>query len=116
MLSITILPTIYSSLLNIDPTWTYKILYPPIFSFVPLILFKLWQRKLGSMKAFVASFLLVAQNTFYTEMLGLNRQMIGDLFFDLFYHFQLCINSIPLWTRRNFPDVFMPRSALFAHI
>lgn len=83
MLSITILPTIYSSLLNIDPTWTYKILYPPIFSFVPLILFKLWQRKLGSMKAFVASFLLMAQNTFYTEMLGLNRQMIGDLFFAL---------------------------------
>jgi uncharacterized membrane protein len=83
MLSITILPTIYSSLLNIDTTWTYKILYPSIFSFVPLILFKLWQRKLGSMKAFVASFLLMAQNTFYTEMLGLNRQMIGDLFFVL---------------------------------
>jgi uncharacterized membrane protein len=83
MLSITILPTIYSSLLNIDPTWTYKILYPLIFSFVPLTLFKLWQRRLGGMKAFVASFLLMAQNTFYTEMLGLNRQMIGDLFFAL---------------------------------
>jgi len=83
MLSITILPTIYSSLINIDPTLTYKILYPLIFSFVPLTLFKLWQRRLGSMKAFVASFLLMAQNTFYTEMLGLNRQMIGDLFFAL---------------------------------
>jgi uncharacterized membrane protein len=83
MLSITILPTIYSKLLNVNPTWIYKILYPSLFSFVPLILFKLWQRNLGNMKAFVATFLIMAQNTFYTEIVGLNRQMIGELFLAL---------------------------------
>ncbi|MEM2779675.1 MAG: DUF2206 domain-containing protein [Candidatus Bathyarchaeia archaeon] len=83
MLSVTILPTIYSKLLNAGPTWIYKILYPTLFSFVPLILFKLWQRNFGSKKAFVAIFLLMAQNTFYTEIAVLNRQMIGELFFAL---------------------------------
>jgi len=83
MLSVTVLPTIYSILLNMDATWVYKILYPLIFSFVPLALYKLWQKNMGEKRAFIAAFLFMAQNTFYTEMLGLNRQMISELFFVL---------------------------------
>jgi len=83
MLSVTILPTIYSSLLNMDATWVLKILYPLIFSFVPLALYQLWQKNVGAKKAFIATFLFMAQNTFYTEMLGLNRQIIAELFFVL---------------------------------
>jgi len=83
MLSVTVLPTIYSSLLNMDATWVLKILYPLIFSFAPLALYQLWQKNLGEKRAFIATFLFMAQYTFYTEMLGLNRQMIGELFFVL---------------------------------
>lgn len=83
MLSVTILPTIYSSLLNMDATWVLKILYPIIFSFVPLALYKLWQKNIGAKRAFMAAFLFMAMSTFYTEMLGLNRQMIAELFFIL---------------------------------
>jgi uncharacterized membrane protein len=83
MLSITVLPTIYSSLLNMDSTWVMKILYPLIFSLVPLALYKLWQKNVGAKTAFIASFLFMAQNTFYTEMLGLNRQIVAELFFAL---------------------------------
>lgn len=83
MLSITILPTIYSVMLNIEATWLFKIVYPLIFSFVPLTLYKLWQRSIGGRKAFIAAFLFMATSTFYTEMLGLNRQMIAELFFAL---------------------------------
>jgi len=83
MLSVTILPTIYSSLLNMDSVWMFKILYPLLFSLVPLGLYCLWEKWFGSKLAFFAAFLFMAQQTFYTEMLGLNRQIIAELFFVL---------------------------------
>ncbi|MDH5694925.1 MAG: DUF2206 domain-containing protein, partial [Gammaproteobacteria bacterium] len=83
MLSVTILPTIYSSLLNMDSTWMFKILYPLIFSFVPLSLYQVWRGYVGKKYAFISAFLFMAQSTFYTEMLGLNRQMVAELFFVL---------------------------------
>lgn len=83
MLSITILPTIYANILNIDTQLLFKILTPLIFSFVPLGLYQLWQTYISKKYAFMASFLFMAQMTFYTEMLGLNRQMFAELFFVL---------------------------------
>jgi len=83
MLSITILPTIYSTLLNINPTWMFKILFPLIFSFVPLVLYQIWRAYIGKKYAFISTFLFMAQSTFYTEMLGLNRQIVAELFFVL---------------------------------
>jgi uncharacterized membrane protein len=83
MLSVTILPTVYSSLLNMDATWIFKILFPLIFSSVPVALYQVWQTYVGRKYAFISTFLFMAQSTFYTELLGLNRQMIAELFFVL---------------------------------
>lgn len=83
MLSVTLLPTLFSNLLNIDPTWVFKILFPFIFSFVPVGLYQFWHRRFGSSFAFVSGFLLIAQEAFYTEMNGLNRQMIAEVFYVL---------------------------------
>jgi uncharacterized membrane protein len=83
MLSITILPTTYSTLLNLDPTWMFKLLTPFLFSLVPLTLYYVWKQQIGAKYAFISTFLLMAQSTFYTEMLALNRQMIAELFFAL---------------------------------
>jgi len=83
MLSVTILPTIYSNLLNLELAWIFKIIYPTIFSLVPLGLYILWRGKLGSKAAFVSVFLLLSNAAFYSELLGLNRQMIAELFFVL---------------------------------
>ncbi|MFN3284467.1 MAG: hypothetical protein ACK40Q_09580, partial [Pseudothermotoga sp.] len=83
MLSVTILPTIYSSLLNIDSTWVFKSIFPLIFSFVPLGLYQIWKGYVGKKYAFISAFLFMSYETFYTEMLGLNRQMIAELFFVL---------------------------------
>ena len=85
MLSITLLPTIYSNMLNIDGAWVLKIVFPFIFSLVPLGLYKIWQTNLGKKTAFVSAFLLISQMTFFTEMLGLARQMIAELFFVLLF-------------------------------
>jgi len=83
MLSITVLPTIYSVLLKIDSIWMFKLLFPLIFAFVPLGLYQVWQIYVSKMYAFISAFLFMALFTFYTEMLGLTRQMIGELFFVL---------------------------------
>ncbi len=85
MLSITILPAIYSSVWDIDPTWVFKILYPLIFSLVPVCLFLMWKPFTGMKRAFFSVFLFMAQLTFYTEMIGLSRQMIGELFLVLLF-------------------------------
>ena len=83
MLSITVLPTVYSNMLGMDPTWVYKLLYPLIFSLVPVGLYVLWQPYIGKKFSFLAAALFMAQSTFFTEMTALNRQMIGELFFVL---------------------------------
>lgn len=80
MLSVTILPTIYSNLLNLDPALVFKILYPLIFSFVPLGLYKMWKSSLGKKYAFISVFFFMSVSTFFTEMLGLNKQIIAELF------------------------------------
>ncbi|MDR0372311.1 MAG: DUF2206 domain-containing protein [Nitrososphaerota archaeon] len=83
MLSITILPTVYSNMLGLDPTWVFKLIYPLIFTLVPVGLYLLWQPYVGKKLGFIATFLFMAQLTFFTEMLALNRQMIAELFFVL---------------------------------
>jgi uncharacterized membrane protein len=83
MLSITILPTVYSVLLKIDSIWMFKLLFPLIFAFVPLGLYQVWQTYVSKKYAFISAFLFMAQSTFYTEVLGLTRQMIGEFFFVL---------------------------------
>ena len=85
MLSVTILPTIYSSILNMNITWIFKIVYPLIFALVPAALYLLWRGKFGAAVAFISVFLLMSQITFYTELLALARQMIAEVFFVLLF-------------------------------
>jgi uncharacterized membrane protein len=83
MLSVTILPSIYTKMLNLDIVSVFKTLYPLIFSLVPLGLYKIWSKIINAKHAFISAFLFMAYNVFYTEILGLNKQMIGELFFVL---------------------------------
>jgi len=85
MLSITVLPTILSTLMNLDPAWIMKILFPLFFSFVPLALYRLWETQFGAKLALISAFFFMAEQTFYTEMLGLARQMVAELFFSLLF-------------------------------
>jgi uncharacterized membrane protein len=85
MISVTILPTVYSNILNMNLTWVFKIIYPLIFALVPLALYLLWRGKFGVAVALSSVFLFMSQATFHTEMLGLARQMIGEVFFVLLF-------------------------------
>ncbi|HUV45511.1 MAG TPA: DUF2206 domain-containing protein [Dehalococcoidia bacterium] len=81
--SAVLLCPIYSLLLNMDAVWVFKIIYPFVFSLVPLALFHIFREQIGGRKAFFAAFFFMTMQTFFTEMTGLARQQIGELFFAL---------------------------------
>lgn len=80
MLSCTIFPAIYSEIVNLEGTWIFKIVYPSIFALVPVGLFRLYRKYMEKTVAFVASFIILADMTFFYELPGLPAQMIGELF------------------------------------
>jgi uncharacterized membrane protein len=83
MLSVTVLPTVFSQFMNIDATWLFKIGYPIIYAFVPVALFLAYKKQTNAVIAFLAVFFFMSMDTFYLQMLGLARQMIAEVFFAL---------------------------------
>ena len=80
MLSIVMLAPIYSNITGMSLTWVLKIIYPLIFSMVPLGIYRIFQKQIGDKIAFLSVFFCVSFFTFYTEMLALARQQISELF------------------------------------
>jgi uncharacterized membrane protein len=80
LLSVTILPVEFWQFMGIDGIWVSKIIYPFIFAFVPVVSYKVYRLWLSKNIAFLASFFLVANSVFFTEMTTLGRQMIAELF------------------------------------
>ncbi|MCX9085636.1 MAG: DUF2206 domain-containing protein [Candidatus Methanoperedens sp.] len=84
MLSIVILPLVYSFFLNLDVTWVFKVIYPIIFSLVPLGLFCVYKHQIKNDKiAFYSVFFFMSFFSFFIEMPSLARQEIAELYFIL---------------------------------
>ncbi len=77
MLSVTILPTIYSKLMNLQGEWVFKILYPLLFALVPLTMYQMYKQNFGKATAFLATFYFVLFPFFYITV---RKQIIGELF------------------------------------
>lgn len=84
MLSVTILPTIYSNLTGFDATFTFKLLFPLIYAFVPLGVFTLAKDFFGNKIAIIASFLFLSEFTFVL-ITGIGKEMIAEFFFILLF-------------------------------
>ena len=80
MLSLVMLAPIYSIISDMSITWVFKIIYPLLFSLVPLCLYRVFQKQTDEKIAFLACFFFMSVSTFYTEMLALARQQIAELF------------------------------------
>jgi uncharacterized membrane protein len=83
MASIVMLSPIYSNILNLDNIWVFKIVYPLLFSLVPLGLYFIYQKFVAKKLAFLSVFFFMSFSTFFTEMTSLNRQEIAEFFFVL---------------------------------
>jgi len=81
-LSISLLPTIYQSILNIDQEFMYKTLFSLLFSVSPLIIYIISKKYIEELYAFLASIFFISQALFiYTEFNP--RTTIAILFFAL---------------------------------
>lgn len=63
-LSISLLPTIYQSLLFVNPEYLYKILFPLLFSVSPLIIFVLANKYFNETYSLLAAFFFMSQRGF----------------------------------------------------
>jgi len=111
-LSISLLPTVVQSLLNIAPEFLFKIFFPLLFSISPLIIYVLSKKYIGEGYAFIASsFFMFQKHFFWAEFYP--RTLTAVLFFALamMTHFSDKINPLK---RRILFIVFMA-SCIVSH-
>jgi uncharacterized membrane protein len=114
MLSIVILPALYSYFLKMDGAWVFKIVYPIIFSMIPVGLYRIYHRQINSDKtAFLSVFFFMSFETFFTEMLSLARQQIAELFFVLIFF--LTVNNTLNKNTRNLLLIIFSASLVTSH-
>lgn len=82
-LSIVILAPIFSIISGLKLVWVFKIVYPFLYSLVPIGLYRIFQKQTSPKIAFLGVFYFIATFSFYTEMLALARQQIAEIFFVL---------------------------------
>lgn len=113
MLSLVTLAPIYSIISDMSLTWVFKIIYPLIFSLVPLGLYRVFQMQSDDGIAFVSCLFFMSLNVFYTEMLQLARQEIAELFLVLLI--LLMINKIIAKPKRSFLLIIFSISLAVSH-
>jgi len=82
-LSIIFLSPIYSLMLNMEAIWVFKIIYPLVFSLVPLALFYIFREQIRAKKAFLAVFFFMVMPFLIPAMITHARQEIAEIFFAL---------------------------------
>lgn len=105
-LSITILPTIYSTLSNLSGTLTFKIIYPFIFALMPVGLYQMYRKQVGTYASLASVFFYISGVlVFYgINPVSIDRQIIAEFFLVL---------SILVWLS---PDLKIAHKRLFLMI
>lgn len=115
MLSITMLAPILSIVSGIPIIWLFKIIYPLLFSFVPLILYLIFKSQIGSKASFFSTFFFISLFTFYTEMIGLARQQIAEIFLCLIIFLIIGNSKILLNTNKTILLIFFSIGLVLSH-
>lgn len=75
----TLIAPALTNYLSIPGYFIYKVIFPFLFAFVPLILFYLYRHEFTEKVAFIACVMFITLPTYTLEMIGLPRQMLGEL-------------------------------------
>ncbi len=84
-LSVTILPVVIGAVSSIDGTVVFKIVFPAMFSIVPMMLYKIYRNMMSPRAAFLSVFVFLIYPTTYTEIASLGRQMIAEVIIVLLF-------------------------------
>ena len=82
-LSVVFLAPIYSMILNMDIIWLIKIIYPILFSLLPIVLFRAYRIQTNPLIAFLSSIFFITMPMFFMDMPQLIRQQVSEIFFGL---------------------------------
>lgn len=80
-LSITLLPSVFSEILQIKDVYIYKLYYPLVLGIVPVFIYYTARKLLKNKYAFLTAFFFVSQFQFMQQMPALNRQLMAFVFF-----------------------------------
>lgn len=80
MLAIVMLAPIYSLICNLGLVWVFKIIYPLLFSFVPLTLYHIFKKQTNEKVSLLSCCFFMFIPIFFTTMQQLARQQIAELF------------------------------------
>jgi len=81
MLSLTVLPSVLANVASINSLAVFKVLFPVIFSLVPVVLYYAYRLLTREWIAFTAAALSVAQFYYMQQFSALIRQQLAFLFF-----------------------------------
>jgi uncharacterized membrane protein len=84
-LSITLLPTLFSSVLHIADQYVYKILFQVLFAMVPSTVYLLVRQYVSKNIALASAIFFLSLSTFYTDMPFLVRQETAFIFLALMF-------------------------------
>ncbi len=107
MLSITLLPAVYSALMHAQGEIVFKLFYSFIFCFIPLTMYRICEKQFGKLIGlFSALFFVFTVTAFYGVVpLSVDRQIVGELFLMLSV-FLLINKTIPVTKRRLLLIIF----------
>ncbi len=106
VLSIVMIAPIFSKVLNMSVFWLFKLIYPIIFSFVPVILYQIYSKQINKKYAFISTLFFMFFFYFYTETPLLRRQEISILYYSLII-LLLIDQNIPLVKKRALSTIFL---------
>jgi uncharacterized membrane protein len=107
MLSITVLPTIYASMTNLNGETVFNLFYPFVFSLLPVVMYRIFEKQIGRLASLLSVLFFVSGVlTFYgVTSISLDRQIVAMLFFVLSV-FILLNKTMPLSKRRVLIIIF----------
>lgn len=79
VLSVNIIAPVFFLICGLDLNLIFKVCYPVLFCMVPLGIFIVSAPRIGVRPAFLAAFLIISGTVFFTESLGLARQIIAEI-------------------------------------
>lgn len=113
MLSITTLAPILSKIGSMNLVWVLKIIYPLLFSLVPLGLYMVFKDQSNEKIAFLSTFFFMSIFTFFREMNQLCRQEIAEIFFLLLI--MLMVNPQMNKTKKSILFIIFAFSLIVSH-
>lgn len=75
----TVIAPFLTNCLGVPGLWIFKAVFPALFALVPAILYIIYRKEFGERVAFLGCVLFITVPTYLLEMIGLPRQMLGEL-------------------------------------